>query len=95
MRVAYMILFLEHEDVTCCVCCSNETSVYALTPRLTDASGRKDIMNVPTKLRVTLESRFELKTRETFVYKEDPVVERIEPQQSILRYLLGGERWSR
>ena len=95
MHAAYVILCPEHEGVICSVCCSNETRVYAITPRLTHASGRKDIMNVPTQLRVMLESGFELKTRDTFVFKEDPIVERIEPQQSIVRYLLGGERWSR
>ena len=42
-------------------------------------------MNVATALNVTLESGYELRTKMQFVYKEDPVVEKIEPEHSFVR----------
>ena len=67
-------------------CSSNETRVCSMTPPLTNLTGTKDIMNVPTELVVTLESGYELRTKMTFTYKEDPVVLSIHPERSILRY---------
>ncbi|KAI0234412.1 hypothetical protein LSAT2_015310 [Lamellibrachia satsuma] len=72
------------EDIAFDIEYSNETSIYSVTTSLTDATGRRDIMNVPTQLRVTLESGYELRTQTNFVYREDPIVERIEPRQSIV-----------
>jgi len=42
-------------------------------------------MYVPTELELTLESGRKLRTKTKFIYKEDPVIERIEPIKSILR----------
>ena len=44
-------------------------------------------MNVPTELKLTLESGHKLRTNTKFLYKEDPVVERIEPEKSFLTYV--------
>ncbi|KAI0234406.1 hypothetical protein LSAT2_015304 [Lamellibrachia satsuma] len=73
------------EDIAFDIKYSNDTRVDILTPPLTKAIGTKDIGNVATALNVTLESGYELRTTEKFVYKEDPVVEMIKPKQSFLR----------
>ena len=59
--------------------------MYSETPAEYNTKG--NIMNVPTELEVTLEGGRKVKTKTKFIYKEDPVVERIEPERSFLRYV--------
>jgi len=59
--------------------------VYSETPPQPQDGARRDIMYVPTELELTLESGRKLRTKTKFIYKEDPVIERIEPIKSILR----------
>ena len=56
-----------------------------MSPPLTNSTGTADIMDVPTKLNVVLENGYELELETEFLYKEDPVIERIEPKRSFLR----------
>ena len=59
--------------------------MYSETPPQPYDGDRRGILYVPTELELTLETGRKLRTETKFIYKDDPVIERIEPIKSILR----------